>query len=244
MNILFDLNIIFDNYDSVRRVKYKNSVEIFDFLKNNPSYNIFISSSSLDNLKFIKFKDLRREHPKFTISQVKELTHLFIKEILNIFKIAKTPSYIDIDFEDIEDSQIIASANAINAKVITRDDGMLKKYPNITLHPSSFTPNLTSHPLTISHTIPNLSPLTSPLTISPRTALHLIFSPPHLATTMNNDYSVLLEHPLQFPCCVLIAALPDKLQSYQPNSRLYDEQNALHFVLCKPALWNTNDNLL
>ena len=36
-------------------------------------------------------------------------------------KIAKTPSYIEINYEDIEDSQIISSVKAIDAKVITRD---------------------------------------------------------------------------------------------------------------------------
>ena len=51
---------------------------------------------------------------------------------------AKTPSYIDIDYDDIEDSQIIASAKAIDATVITRDAGMIEKYPEIAMHADEF----------------------------------------------------------------------------------------------------------
>ena len=45
---------------------------------------------------------------------------------------------MEIDYEDIEDSQVIASAKAINAKVITRDKGSLQKYPNIAISPSNY----------------------------------------------------------------------------------------------------------
>ncbi len=47
------------------------------------------------------------------------ILELYIKDILSKFKIAKTPSYIEIGYEDIEDSQIIASGKAVNAKIIT-----------------------------------------------------------------------------------------------------------------------------
>ena len=62
----------------------------------------------------------------------------FMQDIISKFKIAKTPSYIDIDYEDIEDSQIIASAKALNAKVITRDKGMFEKYSQIAITPKQF----------------------------------------------------------------------------------------------------------
>jgi UDP-2-acetamido-2-deoxy-ribo-hexuluronate aminotransferase len=42
---------------------------------------------------------------------------------------------MNIDYEDIEDSQVIASAIAINAQVVTRDKGMLDKYPDIAITP-------------------------------------------------------------------------------------------------------------
>ena len=38
------------------------------------------------------------------------IVHNFIKEFLSFFKIVKTPLYIKIDYEDIKDSQIVASA--------------------------------------------------------------------------------------------------------------------------------------
>ena len=63
------------------------------------------------------------------------MDYFFLKEFLSFFKIAKTPSYIDIDFDDIEDSQIVASAKAIDALILTRDEKLLQKYPSLTITP-------------------------------------------------------------------------------------------------------------
>lgn len=45
---------------------------------------------------------------------------------------------MEIDYEDIEDSQVIASAKVINAQIITRDGEMLKKYKKIAITPKVF----------------------------------------------------------------------------------------------------------
>lgn len=135
---LIDLNIIFDNYNNLRRAKFPESVEVFEYLKNQDHYQAYISSSSLDNLAFIKQAELKREVPELTNKQIKLIVNEFIKEILSIVKLAKTPAYINIDFDDLEDSQIIASAIAINAKIITRDEGMLRKYPTLSITPEQF----------------------------------------------------------------------------------------------------------
>jgi len=134
-NFILDNNIIIDILSERRRKKYPESLEVYNFIKGTD--NIFISSSSFDNIEFILFKELKvqfNDSNKKTLQETHKRIELFIKD----FKIAKTPSYIKIDYEDIEDSQIIASAKAINAKVITRDKGMLDKYPNITISPSTF----------------------------------------------------------------------------------------------------------
>jgi len=44
----------------------------------------------------------------------------FIKEFLSFFKIVKTLSYVEINYENIKDSQIVASAKAIDALVLKR----------------------------------------------------------------------------------------------------------------------------
>jgi UDP-2-acetamido-2-deoxy-ribo-hexuluronate aminotransferase len=137
-NFLIDLNIIFDNYNHLRRTKFPESIEVFNLLKNQDDYQAYISSSSLDNLAFIKQAELKREVPELTNKQIKLIVDEFIKEILELIKLAKTPAYIDIDFDDLEDCQIIASATAINAKVITRDKGMLRKYPTLSITPEQF----------------------------------------------------------------------------------------------------------
>lgn len=90
----------------------------------------YISSSSLDNLEFTKAQEQKLE---FGFAN-KLLLKKFIEDILKNFKIAKTPSYIEIDYDDIEDSQVLASAKGLNTKVITRDKLMLHRYPELSIN--------------------------------------------------------------------------------------------------------------
>ncbi len=133
MNFLIDLNIVFDYYNNERRELFPNSVKVLDYLFES-SENIYISSSSLDNIEFIKKAELKREYGYAS----KIIIQSFFKELLLKFKLAKTPSYIEIDFEDIEDSQVLASAEVIDAIVISRDNNMLERKPNRVLHPDMF----------------------------------------------------------------------------------------------------------
>jgi UDP-2-acetamido-2-deoxy-ribo-hexuluronate aminotransferase len=140
LNYILDINIIIDYFNNRRREQFPSSVETFNYCYEN-NENIFLSSSSLDNIAFLKIKELKEEKG-YSTKKSKELVSEIINFLINKFKIAKTPSYIDIDYEDIEDSQIIASAKAVNAKVITRDKGMLKKYSNIATTPKHFLDNI------------------------------------------------------------------------------------------------------
>ena len=135
MNFLIDVNIILDNFDEERRERFGESVKVYDFLRSQK--DAFISSSAIDNIEFLKIKDLRVEKG-YPSHKAKEMVKYIIIDLLQNFKIAKTPSYMEIDYEDIEDSQIIASAKAIDARVITRDKRMLEKYPDITISPLNF----------------------------------------------------------------------------------------------------------
>jgi UDP-2-acetamido-2-deoxy-ribo-hexuluronate aminotransferase len=135
LNFLLDINVVLDNFDKGRREKFPSSVEVFEYLKTQN--NTFISSCSIDNIEFLKTKDLRIEKG-YSANQAKKIVRYAIKDLLQNFKIAKTPSYIEIDYEDIEDSQIVASAKAVNAKIITRDEKLLQKYPDITISPLKF----------------------------------------------------------------------------------------------------------
>ena len=123
-NYILDINIILDYFNDTRRKQFQFSVEAFNYCYEN-NENIFLSSSSLDNIAFLKIKELKEERG-YSTKKSKELIAEIIIFLTSKFKIAKTPSYLDIDYEDIEDSQIIASAKAVHAKVITRDNGMLK----------------------------------------------------------------------------------------------------------------------
>ena len=135
-NILIDLNVLLDYYEERRRRKYPDSVKAFDFLKYKDF--AFISSSSIDNFEFLKYSDLSKAYPTKTREERLRVIHKIIKEILSYFKIAKTPSYVEIDSEDIEDRLIIASAKAINGLILTRDEKLLSKYPDITISPKEF----------------------------------------------------------------------------------------------------------
>jgi len=135
-NILVDINILLDYYEQSRRELFPASIQAFERLKNQP--NAYISSSSIDNFEFLKFSDISHRFPEKSRKEKLKLVHCVLKEILSCFKLAKTPSYIEIDFDNIEDSQIIASAKAVDAKVLTRAKGILAKYPNGTVSPEQF----------------------------------------------------------------------------------------------------------
>mgnify|MGYP000456267094 FL=1 len=137
-SILLDLNIIFDVYNNQRRQRFPESIEAYEYILATEGYQGYISSSSLDNLEFIKISELSRERPELSKSQIKSIVHSFIKELVATLKLAKTPSYMEIDYEDIEDSQIISSVKAVNAVLITRDVKLLKKHPSITITPQDF----------------------------------------------------------------------------------------------------------
>jgi len=135
-NILIDLNVLLDYYEEKRRKKYPDSIEAFDFLKHKDF--AFVSSSSIDNLEYLKYSDLSKAYPTKKRKEKLKIVHKIIREILSYFKIAKTPSYVEIDYEDIEDSLIVASAKAIDGLILTRDEKLLSKYPNITISPKKF----------------------------------------------------------------------------------------------------------
>jgi len=140
LNYILDINIILDYFNDRRREKFQSSIEVFNYCYEN-NENIFLSSSSLDNIAFLKIKELKEEKG-YSTKKSKELIAEILNFLINRFKIAKTPSYMELNYDDIEDSQIIASAKAINAKVITRDKGMLKKYSNIAITPKDFLENI------------------------------------------------------------------------------------------------------
>ncbi|MBE0472469.1 MAG: aminotransferase class V-fold PLP-dependent enzyme, partial [Methyloprofundus sp.] len=134
--ILLDNNIIIDMLSVDRQQKFPVSKQIFDILASQ-SINVFISVSSLDNIEFVLVSEIKR-YAGLTTAIAKKVSKSSIKDLLSKVKIAKTPSYLEIDYDDIEDSQIIGSARAVDAKVLTRDEGMLTKYPNDTISPAAF----------------------------------------------------------------------------------------------------------
>lgn len=137
MKILFDINIILDVFDNKRSEQYPSSKKVYDYCINN-KLDCYLCVASLDNLEFLKISQLDMQFPELTYAQKKRLSDLLIQDLLKFFKLAKTPSYYPIDLNDIEDSQIIGSAHAIGAIVLTRDKDILEKYSYIAVHPDNF----------------------------------------------------------------------------------------------------------
>ena len=132
-NILLDNNVVIDFLSEARLQKYENSKELYKYftqqIEEKGQVNFFISSSSIDNLEFVLFNELKK---RLVIPnrKIMRIVHLSIKDLLERgVKMAKTPAYMEIDYDDIEDSQVLASAKAINAKVITRDAKFINKFP-------------------------------------------------------------------------------------------------------------------
>ncbi|MCX7724111.1 MAG: DegT/DnrJ/EryC1/StrS family aminotransferase, partial [Thermodesulfovibrio sp.] len=132
---VLDVNVVLDYYDELRMVKYPDSVRVFEYIRDRGTG--FISSSSLDNIAFLKTRDLMVDK-NLTFNDAKKVCKYMLKEILSFFKIAKTPSYLALDYENIEDSQLIASAKAIGAKIVTRDSKLIEDFPEMTIHPKDF----------------------------------------------------------------------------------------------------------
>jgi dTDP-4-amino-4,6-dideoxygalactose transaminase len=137
-NILIDINIVLDCYDTKRLALFPQSKIAFDIATTAAGNTAYISSASLDNLEFLKHKALQQTHPQLATGDRKKITTYFIKNLLEQVKIAKTPAYLDIDYDDIEDSLVIASAKAMDARVLTRDAGMTDRYPGIAINAQTF----------------------------------------------------------------------------------------------------------
>lgn len=131
--LLLDLNVIFDVYNQQRRELFPQSVALLNLIDNSDNAVAYISSSAFDNLYFVKYKEFQAQYPEYTKKQCALVIKEFIQELQQKYKVAKTPSYIELDFDDIEDSQMLASAKAVDAKLVTRDKRLLAKYSNETL---------------------------------------------------------------------------------------------------------------
>ncbi|HDD44649.1 MAG TPA: aminotransferase, partial [Candidatus Desulfofervidus auxilii] len=81
-----------------------------------------------------------------TLEKRKQIVNYF----LSIFKIAKTLSYINIDFDDIEDSLVVSSAKATGTILITRDKKLLQRYPDLAKSPEEFWTEIRNKKINIS----------------------------------------------------------------------------------------------
>jgi len=125
-NYIFDNQIIID-FLTPRFDEFKDSEKLFQYLSKKSWKNIFITSSQIDNLLYVLFREKKRNGFETNAKKCYSL----LSEFINLINIVKTPSYIDTENDlcsnNIEDYMIELSAKTIsNAKIITRDKKFLK----------------------------------------------------------------------------------------------------------------------
>jgi len=133
MNFLFDVNVVLDIIFPQRAALFANSRSVYLYLKEQ-RFPIYLSASSLHNLEYL-IKQYLKEAQQYTPQLLREVMENLVKE----FHIAKVGAYICYDFEDLEDSLLITSAQGLkDCKIISRDQRLLQKYPEVALHPDHF----------------------------------------------------------------------------------------------------------
>jgi dTDP-4-amino-4,6-dideoxygalactose transaminase/predicted nucleic-acid-binding protein len=125
-NYICDNQIIID-FLTPRFDEFKDSEKLFQYLSKKSWKNVFISSSQIDNLLYVLFREKKRNGFETNVKKCYSL----LREFINLINIVKTPSYIDTENDlcsnDIEDYLIELSAKTIsNAKIITRDKKFLQ----------------------------------------------------------------------------------------------------------------------
>ncbi len=124
-NYILDNQIIID-FLTPRFGEFKKSELLFKYLNEKCWKNIFVTSSQIDKLLYVLFREKKRNGFETSLKSCFSL----LREFMNLIDVVKTPSYIDFEnnlcSNDIEDYMIELSAKIIsNAKIITRDKNFI-----------------------------------------------------------------------------------------------------------------------
>ena len=74
--MVFDINIILDIYSEKRDTKFPDSRKVYELVKKTEDLNIYISSSSLDNIEFSKYQQLCEDNQQLTRKQRQKIARL------------------------------------------------------------------------------------------------------------------------------------------------------------------------
>ena len=113
-NILIDNNIVLDYFSNTRRKKYPESEKCFKYLLNSDFG--YISSSSLDNIAYIKMKYLKDEGKNK--KEIKENIRNLIQFLIKNFKIAKAIIPVSLYGQPSDMDEINSIAKKYNLFVI------------------------------------------------------------------------------------------------------------------------------
>jgi dTDP-4-amino-4,6-dideoxygalactose transaminase len=136
MKVLFDINVLLDILSEHRMQQYPSSGEIYHYCKSN-NVPMYISSSSIDKLEYIIICNLKNTY-YYSDEICRKICVKALDKIFSEFNIAKTPSYIEYKIGGAEYSQLIVSAECINAVVLTRNSFLLEEFSDSSIHPDNF----------------------------------------------------------------------------------------------------------
>ncbi len=139
--VLLDVNVVLDTIFDDREALSPDSVCLLNFLERNHSQPC-LSSSSLHNIDYM-IRNLFKISGTATSGSSSAAINTLIEELIQHCNIVKTPGYAALDYDNLEGSLIIASAQSIDALVATRDVKMLERYPDIAKTPTQLLKMLT-----------------------------------------------------------------------------------------------------
>lgn len=138
MKVLFDVNVVLDIAFVQRNLFWPDSMKAFAWLTDR-SEDIYLATSSVPTIDYLVgmwTKKMEPDNHEAAISKKKKI----LKNLYDNYKLVKTPAYAELDMADTEDSLIIASAKTLgnNVMVLTRDQVMISRYPDVALTPTDF----------------------------------------------------------------------------------------------------------
>lgn len=121
------LDVAVDLLVSKEELLTEELVELKKIVYNRERAYFYIPVSILQELREQCFKRLSKYSLGKTKNEIYLVTDSKLKKLLKVVKLAKTPSYIDIDLNDISVSQIIGSVDAIDGILVTHNHISYKK---------------------------------------------------------------------------------------------------------------------
>lgn len=134
--VIFNDDLILTILNESINTKIQGLNEAYEQCKNRTDTELYISASSLSRIEFALNQQL--SELGLSLEESKEKVLSLINKLLSEFKLAKIPSYSEIDSKKVNESLVVASAKAIDAIILTTDNYLLEQYSELVYSPEIF----------------------------------------------------------------------------------------------------------